>query len=141
MTFFTEQESINFFINWLEEKGFTNIVRPEDQFSYYDLEAEYKHPKMGITKWRFELKRRNIESTKFNDSIIEKSKYDKFIEDIRVGVFDEGRVVTFFKDCMVIDNIKNAKDVTFKMAGATTEFENTKVIEKTFVHFNQDKKF
>lgn len=141
MTFNTEQESINFFINWLEEKGFTNIVRPEDQFSYYDLEAEYVHPKAGLTKWRFELKRRTFESDKFNDLIIEKNKYDKFINDLDKKIFDQGRVVHFFTDCMAIADILDVKDVDFKNARATTEFAYNKVIEKTFVHYEKMNKF
>lgn len=141
MVFNTERESIAWFMGFLEGKGFINIkeTQSEDKFCYYDIEAELP-TKKGITRWRFELKRRNFDSEKYGDTIIEKSKYDKFVEDIRNGIMEQGRIVSFFTDVMVIDNVLNAYDVDFKMSGKTTDFNDKRLVQKTFVHYINGKK-
>lgn len=138
MKFQTEKESIDYFCNQLEYSGFTGIdcTQVTDKYSYYDISATYKEKKC-----RFELKRRDLNSYDYGDSIIELSKYGKFIDDIVNEKINHGFVVSFFNDVYTIDNITHTHSIDQWMANATTEFENRNKKTKWFVRYQQEKKF
>lgn len=138
MKFATEQDSIDYLVNRLESKGWVNInpTQSTNPYAYYDIEAEYN----GV-KVRWECKRRNYKSDKFGDSIMEKYKYDHFIEDIRKGEIDKAFLVSFFEDCLTIDDITYPYDVDFIYANRTTDFSNRNIVQKTMVHYKQDYKY
>ena len=138
MKFQTEQGSIEFFKNQLIQSGFTSVdcTQVEDKYCYYDIQAEYHNKKC-----RFELKRRDMSSDKYGDSVLELFKYANFIEDIVNQKIYKGFVVSFFDDIYTIDDITNSHSIQLKQAPATTEFGNTKKKDKWFVHYTQEKKF
>lgn len=138
MKFLTEKDSIDYFVKRLESKGFTNVnpTQSENQYSYYDIESEYR----GV-KIRWELKRRNYLSTKFGDSICERYKFESFVDGIRNGEFDKGYLVSFFDDILTIDDITKPCDVDFIYANKTTEFANRNVVEKAMCHYKQTNKY
>lgn len=138
MKFKTELDSIKFFCNQLEYSGFTGVQATQyvDQYSYYDIQAKW-----GKKKVRFELKRRDLESDTYNDSVIEYFKYQEFVKDITNGQIDKGYVVSFFNDIYTIDDICSEHTLSIKQAAKTTEFDQNYKINKTFVHYQQQKKF
>lgn len=138
MKFQTEQDSIDFFTTQLTTSGFTNINATQslDKYSFYDVYADYKNKKC-----KFELKRRDKDSTDFGDSVIEMSKYANFLNEIVNGQIDQGYVVSFFNDIYTIDSILNTHTIKSYQANQTTEFENRKKVDKWFVCYNQEKKF
>lgn len=138
MKFKTELESIEFFCHQLEYSGFTNVQATQliNQYCHYDVQATYNNKKC-----RFELKRRDFESFTYNDSVIEYSKYKEFVEDIINGQIYKGFVVSFFNDIYTIDDICSEHTLSIKQAAKTTEFDQHAKINKTFVHYQQEKKF
>ena len=138
MKFSTEQDSIDFFTTQLQFSGFTNINATQslDKYSFYDVYADFKNKKC-----KFELKRRDKDSTDFNDSIIEMSKYANFLNEIVNGEIDKGYVVSFFNDIYTIDDILSNHSIKSYQANQTTEFENRQKVDKWFVCYKQEKKF
>lgn len=138
MVFHTEKESIDFFVSFLEEKGFysINATQSENQFSYYDIEAE-----LNSKKWRFELKNRSerLKSTDFNDSIMEVYKYKKFKEE--EDEYDYGRIVSFFNDCFTISDVFNPIGIEKRMAKKSTYFDDKTIVEKKYITYEQERKF
>ena len=138
MVFHTEKESIDFFVSFLEEKGFysINATQSENQFSYYDIEAE-----LNSKKWRFELKNRSerLKSTDFNDSIMEVYKYKKFKEE--KDEYDYGRIVSFFNDCFTISDVFNPIGIEKRMAKKSTYFDDKTIVEKNYITYEQERKF
>lgn len=135
--FETEQDSIDFFCKFLETKGYTKInpTQSKDQYSYYDIDAEY----MG-KKFRFELKRRDMMSNRYNDSVIETHKYKKFVKGKENNDYDFGFLVSFFWDCFTVSPIKKSNIIGIKhtVGSRTTDFDDQQIINKEFVRFNQN---
>ena len=138
MKFKTELDSIKFFCNQLEYSGFTSVdcTQVTDKYCYYDIQAEYNNKKC-----RFELKRRDCESYTYNDSVIEYFKYKEFLEDITNGQIYKAFVVSFFNDIYTLDDVCSEHTISVKQAAKTTEFDQHNKINKTFVHYKQQKKF
>ena len=118
MKFHTEKGSIDFFKTQLIQSGFTSVDCTQ-----------------------VELKRIDMTSDKYGDSVLELSKYANFIEDIVNEKIYKGFVVSFFDDIYTIDDITHNHFLDQKKAPATTEFENTNKKNKWFVHYQQEKKF
>lgn len=128
MKFKTEKESIDFFTSRLVQKGW-QVRLPEDQFSYYDVEAE-KEGKVV----RFELKRRNHPSYRYNDTVMEEYKLCSFYRDGYTGY-----LVTFFDDCWTLSNVYTPVNHMSRMAKHTTDFSDQRVVEKKMVQYRFDK--
>lgn len=133
MTFTTEQQSKDFFKQYLQKKGFEKIIEPEDQYCYYDIEAEKDNK-----KYRFELKRRNMTSTKYGDGIMEIYKYNMFLKD--KNQYDYAVLVSLFYDCIALSNIKQPIEKCIKVAALTTDFNNHQMAEKKIIRYNLLKK-
>lgn len=137
--FNSELESINYFINFLQRKGYSEVKKAEDRYSYFDISAE-KNGKI----YKFELKNRNLKSTTYNDTVMEEYKYNKFIENN-----DNGYLVTFFEDCFSVSNVRTfqskiqklANKITDSTVSKTTDFINDQKVIKNFVVYNQDRKY
>lgn len=136
--FETEKDSIDFTIQFLEKRGFKNIIptQESDRFCYYDLQAE-KNDK----KYRFEVKRRKMDSTVFNDAIIEQYKYDKFIDSLNKKEIDYACLITYFTDCITVSNISKPKYKFNALIQHQTEFNDHNKINKNIISYNQDKKY
>ena len=130
MKFKTENESIEFFTQKLESKGW-QVNRPKDQYSYYDLEAQ----KDGEVV-RFELKRRNHNSYRYNDTIMEEYKLCNFYKDGYTGY-----LVTFFDDCWTLSDVYTPVDHIQRQARHTTDFDDQNIVNKQFVKYHFDKIF
>lgn len=132
MEFTTEQQSKDYFKKVLTKKGFTDINEPEDQFCYYDLQAN-KDNKV----YRFELKRRRMNSTKHNDGIMEAHKYRKFYQE--KDQYDYAFLVSMFYDKIGISDIKHPVETIARFASKTTDFDNNQVVEKQMIRYNLHK--
>lgn len=117
-----------YFSNYLKSKGF-NIVDLGTEYSRYDIKATYN----GNTYY-FELKKRTVSSTDWNDSIIEKNKYDA-LDKLDGKVY----IVNLFTDCFHIFPLHSPHEEQNRYARKTTNWDRTK-INKIFISYpNSDK--
>lgn len=100
-----DPEGIQWFKEWLDRKGFTNITIPQNEFSYYDIEAD-----KGDKHYIFEIKNRNryktTNSYDWGDTIIDQSKY------IILSTYeDQVYVVNLFNDCFCIHKLEEEHEI------------------------------
>lgn len=133
--FNTESESISYFIGWLEQRGFTDIdpTQGKDKYCYYDIDAVKDNK-----RYRFELKVRDMSSTRYGDAICEQHKYNEFMA--HRDEYDAALLVSFYRDCFTLSNIKNWVRTERKWANKTTDFSNNEMILKDFMIYKQEKK-
>lgn len=126
-----DSEGKIFFIDKLEKSGFNNVTTT-DQYSYYDIEGEWN----GI-KYYFELKNRPCESTLYNDSIIEKTKYDNLyqLNKEHNSVF----IVNFFTDCYHIHHLLSPHTTQNHYCQKTNNWNRTKVPKTLISYMNTNK--
>lgn len=134
----TELESIKMIQDLFERRGYkTNATQSINKFSYYDIEA-WKENLDGekYLKTRIEVKRRY---KNFGDMIMEKYKYDNFINDLNNNNIDKGFLVSVFEDSkeIAIEDVTKKTADSKTMARKTTDFENNKEVLKDFVHYKQ----
>lgn len=135
MSFETEQESKDYFCKVLQQYGYTNIKQTTYRYEYYDIEAEYNN-----IRYRFELKVRNFPSTKYNDSMMELHKYQKFVEDYQNKQFDKGVLVSLFEDCMTLSDVLHPRDSIYRIAPNSMDLVHFYKKKKNFIIYNQEKK-
>lgn len=120
-------EGKKWFISWLNNNNFTDIIDTDSisQYCHWDVEATY-----GNEKYIFELKNRTFESTKFDDTAINYDKYEHLINSPYRAV-----LVTFWTDCWLMLDIKvNKPDNTFiKRCPHQTRFADHTMINKKMV--------
>lgn len=118
------------FINWLKNHHFTDIVDTDtiSIYCHWDVEAKY-----GNCKYVFELKNRTFESTKYNDTAINYDKYEHLLNSPYRAV-----LVTFWTDkWMMVDVKVNQPDNTFiKRCSHQTRFADHTMINKKMVSWN-----
>lgn len=123
-------EGKDWFINWLNNNNFTDIIDTDSisQYCHWDVEATY-----GNEKYIFELKNRTFESTKFDDTAINYDKYEHLLNSPYRAV-----LVTFWTDCWLMLNIKvNKPDNTFiKRCAHQTRFADHTLVNKKMVSWN-----
>lgn len=119
-----------YFISWLESKGFTDIIDTDtlSQFTHWDIEATYKGE-----RFIFELKNRNHPSTKYEDTAINKDKYDHLLSSPYKAI-----LVTFFTDCWCMIDIKSKRPDSFfhRMCPLQTRFQDHHLIKKEMVSWS-----
>lgn len=137
--FNTESASIQYLIKELTKRGYTDIhaTQTANQFEHYDVSAT--HP-LGY-KYEMEVKRRYFDSTKYGDTVIEQSKYNKFLNDKWLDNIDGAWVVTMFNDCWTISNALQPIFTSEKEVQHTTEFGDSQKVKKTFMHYKLKQKF
>lgn len=119
-----------YFISWLKRNGFTDIVDTDtlSQFTHWDIEATYQGERLI-----FELKNRNHLSTKYQDTVINKDKYDHLMSSPHKAI-----LVTFFTDCWCMIDIKSRKPDSFfhRMCPHQTRFQDHHLIKKEMVSWS-----
>lgn len=144
MKFTTEKESIDYIKECLLRSGYTAVdcTQSTNPYCYYDMDCLRPLGKEMPLKYRFELKRRDLDSEHFGDCIIESSKYVHMIKALNKEEIDKAFIINLFNDCWTISDIETGLcDITCKNAKHTTEFEDNMIIEKIMVHFKPMKKF
>ena len=119
-----------YFISWLRDKGFTDIIDTDtlSQFTHWDIEGTYKGE-----KFIFELKNRTHKSTKYGDTAINKDKYDYLIHSPYKAI-----LVTFFTDCWCMVDVKSKKPDSFfhRMCPHQTRFQDHHLMKKEMVSWS-----
>lgn len=124
----TEDNSIEFFEDVLDQRGYKNITNLNDAnpFSSADIYAE----RADGEKFVFELKRRFITSTTYGDLICETDKYERMCKEYP----NTHRIlVNFFRDrwgCAVMSYSNREVEETY--ARKTTDFSDSRVVKKRF---------
>lgn len=118
--FNNEQESINYFTELLINHNFTdvNATQATNQYCYYDISAT-----KNDRKYRFELKNRGFESTKYGDIMCEDCKVSSFEEDKYNGEIDNAYIINFFSDGWCSSSVFNSHTTTLKKCPRTTDFD------------------
>ena len=129
-----DQESKDLFTGILTQRGYTNITETEP-YCYYDIAATSPTGKL----WRFELKQRNMPSTRFNDTIMEMSKLNAFLKE--KDQYDNAALVTFFTDRWTLSNILSPAYSDTIEAAHTTSFQDQTIWTKEVIHYNFDQTF
>lgn len=129
-----DTKSKEYFTNYLSQEGWTNITET-DQYCYYDISALAPNG----NRWRFELKQRNMPSTRYNDTIMETQKLNNFLKDKED--YDGAALVTFFTDKWTISNIFHPISQDIIEAAHTTSFEDNSIVYKSVVHYLFNKTF
>ena len=123
-------EGTIYFISWLRDKGFTDIIDTDtlSQFTHWDIEGTYKGE-----KFIFELKNRTHKSTKYGDTAINKDKYDYLIHSPYKAI-----LVTFFTDCWCMVDVKSKKPDSFfhRMCPHQTRFQDHHLMKKEMVSWS-----
>ena len=119
-----------YFISWLRDKGFTDIIDTDtlSQFTHWDIEGTYKGE-----KFIFELKNRTHKSTKYGDTAINKDKYEYLIHSPYKAI-----LVTFFTDCWCMIDVKSKKPDSFfhRMCPHQTRFQDHHLMKKEMVSWS-----
>lgn len=123
---YNDPEGKVFFSKYLIGRGFYNIQTTTD-FCSWDLEAEYK----GV-KYYFELKRRDIISTAWGDSICEQHKIDSCPDKKHTYL------VNFFTDCFTVIPITADHQVQHKYCQKTNNWDRRKVMKDLLSYPNKD---
>ena len=123
-----DSQSKEYFTDHLSRKGWTEIAET-DQYCYYDISAKAPNGRL----WRFELKQRNMPSTRYNDTIMETQKLNNFLKD--KDDYDGAALITFFTDRWTISNIFHPVYQDIIEASHTTSFEDNSIVQKSVVHY------
>ena len=119
-----------FFINWLEQHHFTDIVDTDTISRYYhwDLEAT-----LNGERYAFELKNRTFPSYKFGDAAVNYDKYEYLLNCPYKAVF-----VTFWTDCFIMIDVKSRYPDSFfyKMCPHQTRFQDHHLMKKEMVSWS-----
>ena len=119
-----------FFINWLEQHHFTDIVDTDTISRYYhwDLEAT-----LNGERYAFELKNRTFPSYQFGDAAVNYDKYEYLLNCPYKAVF-----VTFWTDCFIMIDVKSRYPDSFfyKMCPHQTRFQDHHLMKKEMVSWS-----
>ena len=119
-----------FFINWLEQHHFTDIVDTDTISRYYhwDLEAT-----LNGERYAFELKNRTFPSSRYGDAAVNYDKYEHLLNCPYKAVF-----VTFWTDCFIMIDVKSRYPDSFfyKMCPHQTRFRDHHLMKKEMVSWS-----
>ena len=135
-----DTESKTYFINFLKNKGFTDITdsleEKNGEYAAYDLTATWCGKKFD-----FELKKRNISHFKYGDNFCEQHKVDVMDKRVADGITSGGYIITMFNDnYMAINEFREPHVMTQTIGPASTEYieeyqpEKQKVT-KNYIHY------
>ena len=122
-------EGKDWFINWLKNHHFTDIVDTDTISIYYhwDLEAT-----LGGQRHAFALKNRSFPSYHFGDAAVNYDKYEYLLNCPYKAVF-----VTFWTDCFIMIDVKNCppdEDIV-RYCQHQTRFPDHQIIRKKMVRW------
>lgn len=132
----TESNSINYWCEYLYNKGYTNITNCNayDQYSCVDVTGTDKEGNKVV----FELKRRYINSNKYGDLVCEEHKYKKMCEEYPNN---KKILVNFFKDKWGVGVLTDEDTKEDHKGAKTTEFEDQQEVDKVFHCIKKDIKY
>ena len=119
-----------FFINWLEQHHFTDIVDTDTISRYYHWDVEAT---LNGERCAFELKNRTFPSYQFGDAAVNYDKYEYLLNCPYKAVF-----VTFWTDCFIMIDVKSRYPDSFfyKMCPHQTRFQDHHLMKKEMVSWS-----
>ena len=119
-----------FFINWLEQHHFTDIVDTDTISRYYHWDVEAT---LNGERYAFELKNRTFPSYQFGDAAVNYDKYEYLLNCPYKAVF-----VTFWTDCFIMIDVKSRYPDSFfyKMCPHQTRFQDHHLMKKEMVSWS-----
>lgn len=119
-----------FFINWLEQHHFTDIVDTDTISRYYHWDVEAT---LGGQRYAFELKNRTFPSSRYGDAAVNYDKYEYLLNCPYKAVF-----VTFWTDCFIMIDVKSRYPDSFfyKMCPHQTRFQDHHLMKKEMVSWS-----
>ena len=119
-----------FFINWLDQHHFTDIVDTDtiSRYCHWDIEAT-----LGGERYAFELKNRTFPSSRYGDAAVNYDKYEYLLNCPYKAVF-----VTFWTDCFIMIDVKSRYPDSFfyKMCPHQTRFQDHHLMKKEMVSWS-----
>lgn len=127
-SFCSDREGLAYFKRYLLNHNFTNVNITSNTYEAWDIDGTYN----GQTYY-FELKKRDIDSFQWGDSICEQHKID--------AVPDKNRayLVNLFTDCITIIPLTADHEVQHKLCQKTHNWDRTKVMKNLLSYKNEDK--
>ena len=128
--FSSDTEGKEWFIRWLSDHRFSDIVDTDSisRFYHWDVEAT-----LNGVRYCFELKNRTFPSYQFGDAVINKYKYDYLVDCPNKGV-----LVMFWTDCFVMIDVKRChptEEIT-RECHRQTWFSDKRLYENRMVRWN-----
>lgn len=118
------------FIRWLSNHHFTDIVDTDTISIYYHWDVEAT---LNGERYAFELKNRTHPSSKYGDTAINKDKYEYLIHSPYKAI-----LVTFFTDGWCMIDVKSRYPDSFfhKMCPHQTRFQDHHLMKKEMVSWS-----
>lgn len=133
MVFQTENDSIIYFTNLLNQNGYNAVpTQSINQYAFFDILSTDSNNKRIL----FECKNRRFQHDRFGDSVMEKYKLDKFLQ--KRNHFDEAYLVSMFTNVITISNVFSDYTTTYEWCPQTTDFQNNQMVKKELVHYQQE---
>lgn len=114
-------EGKDWFIRWLTDHHFTDIVDTDTISRYYHWDVEAT---LNGQRYAFELKNRTFPSYQFGDAAVNYDKYEHLRDCPHRAIF-----VTFWTDCFILIDVKNCppdSDITRDCARTTRFSDHTR---------------
>ena len=122
-------EGKDWFINWLKNHHFIDIVDTDTISRYYHWDVEAT---LNGERYAFELKNRTFPSYQFGDAAVNYDKYEYLLDCPHKAIF-----VTFWTDCFIMIDVKNChpdEDIT-RQCPHQTRFPDHQIISKKMVRW------
>ena len=122
-------EGKDWFINWLKNHHFTDIVDTDTISRYYHWDVEAT---LNGERYAFKLKNRTFPSYQFGDAAVNYDKYEYLLDCPHKAIF-----VTFWTDCFIMIDVKNChpdEDIT-RQCPHQTRFPDNQIISKKMVRW------
>ena len=122
-------EGKDWFINWLKNHHFTDIVDTDTISRYYHWDVEAT---LNGERYAFELKNRTFPSYQFEDAAVNYDKYEYLLDCPHKAIF-----VTFWTDCFIMIDVKNChpdEDI-IRQCPHQTRFPDHQIISKKMVRW------
>lgn len=123
-------EGKDWFISWLKKHHFVDIVDTDmiSQYYHWDIEA-----KLNGHKYVFELKNRTFPSYQFNDTTINKYKYEYLKDSGYISI-----LVTFWDDvwCMIDVNHRQPDEFITRECHRQTRFSDKRLYDNQMARWN-----
>ena len=126
--FTNDAEGKEYFAQYLTDHQFSDVHITSDTYAAWDVDGTYSGQ-----VYYFELKKRDIDSYQWGDSICEKHKIDA------VPDKKHAYLVNLFTDCLTIIPLTASYEVQHKYCQKTNNWDRRKVIKDLLSFKNEDK--